>query len=172
MQSIINRGRRISLLFYFAHNCAHLRTISHHFLHIKLYDVIRKSIVFIRSVPRFIRGAFFNTKLNKEGMQMAMPGGNPKNLIVPTSEQARINGAKGGRASANKKKLLKSFRELDVENTSNEERMKMLAKVKQMAERGNLNAIKLYLEIIGEYEININATADMELNIKIDYGEE
>ena len=41
-----------------------------------------------------------------------------------------------------------------------------------MAERGNLNAIKLYLEIIGEYEININATADMELNIKIDYGEE
>ena len=103
---------------------------------------------------------------------MAMPGGNPKNLIVPTSEQARINGAKGGRASANKKELLKSFRELDVENTSNEERMKMLAKVKQMAERGNLNAIKLYLEIIGEYEININATADMELNIKIDYGEE
>ena len=103
---------------------------------------------------------------------MAMPGGNPKNLIVPTSEQARINGAKGGRASANTKKLLKSFRELDVENTSNEERMKMLAKVKQMAERGNLNAIKLYLEIIGEYEININATADMELNIKIDYGDE
>lgn len=103
---------------------------------------------------------------------MAMPGGNPKNLIVPTSEQARINGAKGGRASANNKKLLKSFRELDVENTSNEERMKMLAKVKQMAERGNLNAIKLYLEIIGEYEININATADMELNIKIDYGDE
>lgn len=103
---------------------------------------------------------------------MAMAGGNPKNLIVPTSEQARINGAKGGRASANKKKLLKSFRELDVENTSNEERMKMLSKVKQMAERGNLNAIKLYLEIIGEYEININATADMELNIKIDYGDD
>lgn len=105
-------------------------------------------------------------------MQMAMPGGNPKNLIVPTSEQARINGAKGGRASAKKRAMLKSFRELDVENTSNEERMKMLAKVKQMAERGNLNAIKLYLEIIGEYEININATADMELNIKIDYGDE
>lgn len=102
---------------------------------------------------------------------MAMPGGNPKNLIVPTSEQARINGAKGGRASAKKRAMLKSFRELDVENTSNEERMKMLAKVKQMAERGNLNAIKLYLEIIGEYEININATADMELNISIDYGE-
>ena len=103
---------------------------------------------------------------------MAMPGGNPKNLIVPTSEQARINGAKGGRASAKKRAMLKSFRELDVENTSNEERMKMLAKVKQMAERGNLNAIKLYLEIIGEYEININASADMELNIKIDYGDD
>lgn len=102
---------------------------------------------------------------------MAKPGGNPQNLIVPTSEQARINGAKGGRASAKKRALLKSFRELDVENTSNEERMKMLDKVKQMAERGNLNAIKLYLEIIGEYEININATADMELNIKIDYGD-
>ena len=55
----------MSLLFYFAHNCAHLRTISHHFLHIKLYDVIGKSIVFIQSVPRFIRGAFFNTKLKR-----------------------------------------------------------------------------------------------------------
>lgn len=86
MQIIIKRGRRISLLFYFAHNCAHLRTISHHFLHIKLYDVIGKSIVFIQdvefnpvalrsadrdrreyaySVPRFIRGAFFNTKLKR-----------------------------------------------------------------------------------------------------------
>ena len=50
MQIIIKRGGRISLLFYFAHNCAHLRTISHHFLHIKLYDVIRKSIVFIQDV--------------------------------------------------------------------------------------------------------------------------
>ena len=42
-----------------------MRTISHHFLHIKLYDVIGKSIVFIQSVPRFIRGAFFNTKLKR-----------------------------------------------------------------------------------------------------------
>ena len=65
VQIIIKRGRRISLLFYFAHNCAHLRTISHHFLHIKLYDVIRKSIVFIKSVSRFVRGAFFNTKLKR-----------------------------------------------------------------------------------------------------------
>lgn len=102
---------------------------------------------------------------------MAMPGGNPKNLIVPTSEQARINGAKGGRASAKKRAMLKSFRELDIEITSNDEREKMLSKLKQMAERGNLNAIKLYLEIIGEYEININASADMELNIKVDYGD-
>ena len=65
MQIVIKRGGRISLLFYFAHNCAHLRTISHHLLHIKLYDVIGKSIVFIQSVPRFIRGAFFNTKLKR-----------------------------------------------------------------------------------------------------------
>lgn len=65
VQIIIKRGGRISLLFYFAHNCAHLRTISHHFLHIKLYDVIRKSIVFIKSVSRFVRGAFFNTKLKR-----------------------------------------------------------------------------------------------------------
>lgn len=65
VQIIIKMGGRISLLFYFAHNCAHLRTISHHFLYIKLYDVIGKSIVFIQSVPRFIRGAFFNTKLKR-----------------------------------------------------------------------------------------------------------
>ena len=87
MQIVIpKRGRRISLLFYFAHNCAHLRTISHHFLYIKLYDVIGKSIVFIQdvklnpvalrsadrdrreyaySVPRINRGAFFNTKLKR-----------------------------------------------------------------------------------------------------------
>lgn len=86
VQIIIKRGGRISLLFYFAHNCAHLRTISHHFLHIKLYDVIGKSIVFIQdvklnpvalrsadrdrreyaySIPRINRGAFFNTKLKR-----------------------------------------------------------------------------------------------------------
>ena len=30
VQIIIKRGRRISLLFYFAHNCAHLRTFAHY----------------------------------------------------------------------------------------------------------------------------------------------
>ena len=40
---------------------------------------------------------------------MAHP--NPQNLRVPTSEQARINGAKGGKASAKAKKERKTLRE-------------------------------------------------------------
>lgn len=41
-----------------------------------------------------------------------MPRGNPSNLVVPTSEQARINGAKGGHASQisqRRKKLLRDY---------------------------------------------------------------
>lgn len=36
---------------------------------------------------------------------------NKQNLVVPTSEQARINGAKGGKASAESKKRKKEIRE-------------------------------------------------------------
>lgn len=41
---------------------------------------------------------------------MAKKGGNPQYLIVPTSEQARINGSKGGKASAKSKKDRKSLK--------------------------------------------------------------
>lgn len=45
---------------------------------------------------------------------MAMKGGNPGNLRRPTSEEARIIGAKGGRASQQAQKRKKNLRELAV----------------------------------------------------------
>lgn len=45
-------------------------------------------------------------------ISMAMKGGNPQNLVVPTSEQARINGAKGGRASQAAQRKKKTLQEI------------------------------------------------------------
>lgn len=42
---------------------------------------------------------------------MANKNGNPQNLKVPSSEQARKNGSKGGKASQKKQKERKEFKE-------------------------------------------------------------
>lgn len=42
---------------------------------------------------------------------MANPNGNPQNLKVPTSKQARKNGSKGGKKSAEVKKQRKTLKE-------------------------------------------------------------
>ena len=42
---------------------------------------------------------------------MANKNGNPQNLKVPTSKEARKNGSKGGKASAKKRRERKEFKE-------------------------------------------------------------
>lgn len=83
-----------------------------------------------------------------------MPKGcNPnslKNLKRFTSADAKINGAKGGKAAASTKRILKTLKQLDMENTTDEERLKMLTALKFKAQKGNLEAFKIYRDLIGE----------------------
>lgn len=82
-------------------------------------------------------------------------GDNPnsrKNLVVSknlTPEQRRESASKAGKASGEKRKALKTFRELDNENTTDEERLKMLNALKKRAAAGDVNAWKIYAEFMG-----------------------
>lgn len=79
-------------------------------------------------------------------------GDNPnsrKNLIIPSSKQARENGSKGGIASGEARRALKTFQELDNEYTTDDERKKMLDVLKRKAEQGNLRAWELYANYMG-----------------------
>lgn len=82
-----------------------------------------------------------------------MPRGeNPKsraNLKVLSPKEAREQGKKGGKASVEAKRKLKSFRELDAEHTTDEERLMMLEALKVKAKHGNLKAFELYRDTMG-----------------------
>lgn len=85
-----------------------------------------------------------------------MPRGeNPKsraNLKKPTdftSKELRERGQKGAKASAQARRKLKSFRELDAEHTTDEERLMMLEALKVKAKHGNLKAFELYRDTMG-----------------------
>ncbi len=62
----------------------------------------------------------------------------------------RETALKAKRNSDSVKQELKSFRQMDLEQTSPQERKEMLDKLKVMARRGNIKALELYLKIIGE----------------------
>lgn len=83
-------------------------------------------------------------------------GDNPnsrKNLKPPsayTPEELRARNAKAGRASGVAKRRAKSFREIDAETTTDEEKAAMWAMLKKMAAKGNMKAFELYRDTIGE----------------------
>lgn len=92
---------------------------------------------------------------------MAMKGGNKQNLRVPTSEQARINGRKGGIASQKAQRERKTLKEyalalLDAETTMKDgskkanREMLLLAQFKKAVQDGDLNSAKWLAELIGE----------------------
>lgn len=66
-----------------------------------------------------------------------------------TKKEARERGAKGGKASGESRKVLKTFQELDAEFTTDAERKKMLDMLKKRAEQGNLKAWELYANYMG-----------------------
>lgn len=70
------------------------------------------------------------------------------NLKVPSSSEARQYGKKGGIASAEKRRRLKTLRELDDEYTTDDMRLKMLGGLVSRAQR-NSNDLKLYCELMG-----------------------
>ena len=70
------------------------------------------------------------------------------NLRVPSSSEARKNGKKGGIASAEKRRRLKTLRELDDEFTTDDMRLKMLGGLVKRAQHSSLD-LKLYCELMG-----------------------
>lgn len=85
-----------------------------------------------------------------------MPRGkNPKsraNLKKPddfTSEELRERALKGAKASAEARRRLKSFRELDADFTTDDERKEMLDALKLKAKRGNIKAFEIYRDTVG-----------------------
>ncbi len=85
-----------------------------------------------------------------------MPRGmNPNsqaNLKKPedfTPKELRERAKKGAEASAKARRRLKSFRELDDEQTTDDERIEMLDALKLKAKRGNLRAFEIYRDTMG-----------------------
>lgn len=70
------------------------------------------------------------------------------NLKVPSSSEARKNGKKGGIASGESRRRLKTLRELDDEYTTDDMRLKMLGGLVARAQK-NSNDLKLYCELMG-----------------------
>lgn len=81
-----------------------------------------------------------------------------------TEEQKRAHYSRCGKLSGESKRRLKSLREVDIETTTPEERQKMLMAVKRKAMAGSLSAIKLYLEITGEYKKDVNVNVNGSVN--------
>lgn len=84
------------------------------------------------------RGSSPNSKAN---MKMAYGGKGGFD-----SEGARYARKK----QAEQARELKTLQQLDRENTTNEERIQILEKIKLMAMRGNLRAAELYLKFTGQ----------------------
>jgi hypothetical protein len=97
------------------------------------------------------------------------------NLIVPSSEQARINGAMGGRKTQEnlrKRKQLKE--ELEILLDSEEKQKKICFALIEEAEKGNYKAFETIRDTIGQkptekqelltnnLQININRNATIE----------
>ena len=85
-----------------------------------------------------------------------MPRGkNPKsraNLKRPddfASKELRERALKGAKASAEARRRLKSFRELDADFTTDDERKEMLNALKLKAKRGNIKAFEIYRDTVG-----------------------
>lgn len=71
------------------------------------------------------------------------------NLRPPTAEEARERGRKGGKASGVRRRMLKTFMQLDEESTTNDERQTMFDALKSRAKAGDTKALKLYCDIVG-----------------------
>ena len=109
---------------------------------------------------------------------------NPQNLKVPTSEEARRNGAKGGKASGearrNKKTMMelldamltventdktigKSLKKFGFEENDNVHMAKIITSVIRKAEDGDLRAVDMLVRLL--YGNNQNVNINLEGNV-------
>ncbi len=70
------------------------------------------------------------------------------NLKVFSPSEARKNGKKGGIASGQSRRRLKTLRELDGEFTTDDMRLKMLSGLVKRAQHSSFD-LKLYCELMG-----------------------
>lgn len=86
-----------------------------------------------------------------------------------TKEEQREIAKMGGKASGESRRALKTFKELDDEYTTDEERLKMVKVLKQRAMQGNLKALELYRDTMGMKPIE--KVEQTHTEIVIDLGE-
>lgn len=94
-------------------------------------------------------------------------GSNPnsrKNLIIPSTEEARKNGRKGGIKSGEKRAVFKSLNEDLRERLTPELIAEINQRIISLAKNGNLKAYELIRNGIGE-----DPTKKMELSGGIEY---
>lgn len=93
-----------------------------------------------------------------------------KNLVVPTSEEARKNGQKGGLTRAANCKIYNSFKEavMDLSNQihTNAKGQKAQGfeilgrKLFSMAQQGNIRAMELCMKLVGEVGASLDITTN------------
>lgn len=102
---------------------------------------------------------------------MAKIDGNIDNLRVPTSEEARINGRKGGLASGKARKERKALKEeLIILLSMGDTQEKISLSLIKEAIKGNTKAFEVIRDTIGEkpiYNINTNIESDVNINVEI-----
>lgn len=84
-------------------------------------------------------------------------GDNPNsraNLKTLSSKEARKNGKKGGKKSAETRKTLGTWKAAYNRTMSDEDLDAILNKVREMAKRGNLNALDRLVKLSGEDTTN------------------
>ena len=85
-------------------------------------------------------------------------GENGKETRFRSGKEAAKNGKKGGIASGVSRKIHRTFKEIDLEQTTDEDLQEVLKRVVTMMKHGNLNAIKVYMEMVGMNNGDINDT--------------
>ena len=74
----------------------------------------------------------------------------PYGLQHRTTNEQRMIASMGGKASGEARRAVKSFRESMLQICTGERKDKINEKIVQLAERGNLDAVKLAMRILGE----------------------
>lgn len=75
---------------------------------------------------------------------------NSKNLKVPSSDEARRNGKKGGIASGKARRLRKTFKEAINEELSDATMKQLIKSMVKQAKAGNTKAFEILRDTVGE----------------------
>lgn len=95
-------------------------------------------------------------------------GDNPNsraNLKKLTSDEARLQGKNGGKKSAQVRRQLKTFKELDDLTTTNKDRQIMLEMLMKRAKQGNLKAFEVYRDTVGMKPVEKVIVAEVEQSV-------